>query len=114
MKHLPRIAWVLVILVAIVSCIKFIYEPDIWWQIATGNWIIENGNVPTVDVFSHTYAGEPWINVKWGAEVLMALVDRNFGVELLPILQIACLLGILFFIRKLYRQRTTFFNYWHT
>lgn len=104
MKHLPRIAWVLVILVAIVSCIKFIYEPDIWWQIATGNWIIENGNVPVVDVFSHTYAGEPWINVKWGAEVLMALVDRTFGVELLPILQIACLLGILFFIRKLYNQ----------
>lgn len=104
MKHLTRIAWISVILVAIVSCIKFIYEPDIWWQIATGNWIIENGAVPTVDVFSHTYAGEPWINVKWGAEVLMALVDKAFGVELLPILQITCLLGILFFIRKLYNQ----------
>ena len=111
MKHLPRIAWISVFLVAIVSCIKFIYEPDIWWQIATGNWIIENKTVPTIDVFSHTYAGEPWINVKWGAEVLMAFVDKTLGVELLPILQIVCLLGILFFIRKLYYQFANNINF---
>ncbi|MEN8957164.1 MAG: hypothetical protein ABF258_04000, partial [Flavobacteriales bacterium] len=104
MRHLPKIAWSSVILVAIVSCIKYIYEPDIWWQIATGNWILENGQVPTQDVFSHTYAGEPWINVKWGAEILMALVDKTLGVELLPLLQIGCLLGILFFIRKIFNQ----------
>ena len=110
MKHLPRIAWISVILVSIVSCIKFIYEPDIWWQIATGNWILENGTVPTVDVFSHTYAGEPWINVKWGAEVLMALIDKTLGVELLPLLQIICLIGILYFIRKIYNQFSSTLN----
>ncbi len=99
-----RISWILVLLVAIVSCIKFIYEPDIWWQIATGEWIIENGTVPKTDIFSYTYAGEPWINVKWGAEVLMALVDRYLGVELLPLLQIGCLVLILFFIKKMYFQ----------
>lgn len=103
-KNLPKISWILVLLVAVVSCIKFIYEPDIWWQIATGNWILEQGQVPTVDVFSYTYENEPWINVKWGAEVLMALVDRTLGVELLPLLQMLCILGILFFIKRIYFQ----------
>lgn len=103
-KNLYKISWVLVILVAVVSCIKFIYEPDIWWQIATGNWILEQGQVPTVDVFSYTYENEPWINVKWGAEVLMALVDKTLGVELLPLLQTLCIVGILFFIKKIYFQ----------
>ena len=102
MKLLQKIVAILLILVAIVSCIKWIYEPDIWWQIATGNWIIENGKVPVVDMFSYSYAGDPWINVKWGSEVLMAMIDNTLGVEFLPILQIVCLLLILFFTKKIF------------
>ncbi len=100
MNSLHKIALVLLVLLGIVSCIKSVYEPDIWWQIATGNWILENGKVPTTDIFSYTYAGDPWINVKWGSEVVMALFTNSFGVELLPIIQMLVLLIMLFVLYK--------------
>lgn len=87
-------------IVGIVSCIKVIYEPDVWWQIRTGQWIIENNTIPKTDVFSFTFNGEPWINVKWFAEVLMAIINNSFGPEWLIILQIICVIGILFFCYK--------------
>lgn len=98
MKLITKISWIALVLFAIVSCIKYIYEPDVWWQIKTGNWILENGKIPTSDVFSYTYAGEPWINVKWGSEVLMALIDKMLGVEFLPLLQIIVLLTIIWML----------------
>ena len=105
-KLLSKIAWVIVILVSIVSCIKFIYEPDIWWQIRTGNWILENGQVPKIDMLSYTYFGDPWINVKWGAEVIMAFINNTLGAELLPFLQIFCLLSIVFLVTKIHHYFT--------
>lgn len=98
---LNHIAFFSVLLVGLISCIKIIYEPDVWWQIRTGQWIMENQTVPKVDVFSYTFLGEPWINVKWIAEVLMALVTDSFGAEWLVLLQIACTLSILLFCYKL-------------
>ena len=100
MKLLHKITLLFLVLLGIVSCIKSIYEPDIWWQIATGNWILENGQVPTTDIFSYTYAGDPWINVKWGSEVIMALIAENAGVEFLPLLQAVVTLLMGFFLYK--------------
>jgi len=34
---------------------------DLWLHIGTGRFIVQNGYVPTVDVLSHTLAGQPWI-----------------------------------------------------
>lgn len=40
-------------------------DPDIWWHIRTGSWIWQNAAVPTVDPFSHSFAGRPWIAKEW-------------------------------------------------
>ena len=104
---LHHFAFLSVLLVGIVSCIKIIHEPDVWWQIRTGQWIIENKIVPKTDVFSFTFSGEPWINVKWIAEVLMAFVADSFGVEWIILLQVFCTLTILLFCYKL----TVHFNF---
>ncbi len=69
----------IIVLVSLVLCIRQLGEPDVWWQIRTGEFILENGYVPDTDVFSYTYAGDPWFNVKWGTEVIMALVTGWFG-----------------------------------
>ena len=108
MKLITKISWISLVLFAIVSCLKEIYEPDVWWQIKTGNWILEHGRVPTVDVFSFTYAGEAWINVKWGSEVLMALINNWFGVEFLPLLQVIVLLLIIRILTKTSRLVNSF------
>src|SRR5215216_1952410 len=47
-------------------------DPDTLWHIRTGQWILENATVPTVDVFSHTVSGRPWIANDWLADVIFA------------------------------------------
>jgi hypothetical protein len=52
---------------------QFLSDPDVQWHTATGQWIIEHGAVPRVDVFSYSAAGRPWINMEWLSQVVMAL-----------------------------------------
>jgi hypothetical protein len=48
-------------------------EPDTFWQIRIGQWILENANVPVVDFYSYTAAGKRWISGQWLSEILLAL-----------------------------------------
>lgn len=54
-------------------------DPDTYWHIATGRWIIEHATVPAHDPFSHTMRGAPWTAHEWLAEVILALAFQAFG-----------------------------------
>jgi hypothetical protein len=88
MSKLNKILVFILFAIAAAFSIKGLREPDIWWQIRTGEWIIEHGRVPDTDVFSFSKYGEPWINIKWGFEVLAALTAKYCGPESIFILQI--------------------------
>jgi hypothetical protein len=47
-------------------------DPDTHWHITVGNWILTQGAVPTVDSYSFTFAGQPWIAKEWLSQVLLA------------------------------------------
>ncbi len=96
-----KLILILFYLTAIAISIKSFREPDLWWQIRTGEWIIQHHEVPKVDVFSYTMNGIEWINIKWGFEVAAAFVADHFGAESVFILQaiVNCLL--MFFLLKL-------------
>lgn len=47
-------------------------DPDAYWHIVTGRWILAHGYVPTHDLFSFTMRGAPWIAQEWSGEVLIA------------------------------------------
>lgn len=98
----------LVLMVGVVFSIRTLHEPDVWWQLRTGEYILEHGSVPDTDVFSYTYAGEPWINVKWGFEVLMALVSKLGGPEMTVLLQVPATLLIMVFVVGIYRELFSF------
>jgi hypothetical protein len=51
------------------DCIR---DPDIWWHIRTGQWILEHHAVPRVDPFSSFAAGKPWAAYSWLFEVVVA------------------------------------------
>lgn len=105
-KYLDRFPLFIVFLIAIAFSLKNLREPDLWWQIRTGEWILENHRVPTQDIFSYTYPGAEWINVKWLSEVLYALITNLSGPQCVFLLQavVACLL--VFFLIKLSRSFT--------
>ena len=56
---------------------RLLNDPDSYWHIAVGRWIVEHGAVPHADPFSHTMPGAHWIAFEWLSEVLYATA---FGV----------------------------------
>lgn len=65
---------------------SFLQDPDVFWHIRTGQWILENAQFPTVDVFSYTANGKPWVPTEWLSEVFLALAYRSGGWRALVIL----------------------------
>lgn len=76
-------------------------EPDLQWHIKTGEWIWHNQAFPTVDTFSHSHAGEPWIAKEWLSQVLLffsyAALSWN-GVMLISLAAIGAAAGVLYMV----------------
>jgi hypothetical protein len=45
-------------------------DPDLWWHLSTGQWIVNTGHVPHTDPFSFTRAGHAWVSHEWLSEVV--------------------------------------------
>ncbi|CAA2101386.1 hypothetical protein MBUL_01150 [Methylobacterium bullatum] len=71
---------------------QLLNDPDSQWHMAIGRWIVAHGTVPWTDLFSHTFAGSPWIAKEWASQVLFygayALAGW-WGVCMLTILVVA-------------------------
>ena len=70
-----------VLLLAGIFLLNFFAEtdPDLWWHLATGRYIVETGAVPSVDPFSYTAVGQPWVAHEWLSEVALYLLYRSGG-----------------------------------
>ena len=60
---------------------RLLWDGDTAIHIATGNWILDHGKIPTADPFSFTQPGAPWIPYEWGTEVLFAQLNHTFGLK---------------------------------
>ncbi|MDB5573115.1 MAG: hypothetical protein JWR79_272, partial [Tardiphaga sp.] len=70
--YLPLAAGVAVYALMLAAGNILLRDPDTYWQVTIGQWIIDNRAVPTVDVYSWTMRGQPWISTQWLAQVLLA------------------------------------------
>ena len=68
-------------------------DSDTGWHIRTGEWILRNGRVPAVDIFSFTKPGSPWFAWEWLSDVLMATVHHVAGLRGIVLLSLV-LLGL--------------------
>src|SRR5271157_5560997 len=46
---------------AFLAGLRTVSDYDLGWQMATGRWVIQHHHIPSVDVFSYTAQGNPWI-----------------------------------------------------
>jgi hypothetical protein len=58
---------------------RFLNDPDTYWHIATGKWILANHAVPTHDIFSYTVFGQPWVNTEWLAQIILFVTYNLAG-----------------------------------
>lgn len=56
-----------------------VLDPDIWWHLKTGEWIVQHRAVPHTDPFSYTRAGQPWIAQEWLFELSIYGLFRLTG-----------------------------------
>jgi hypothetical protein len=82
-------------------------DPDTYWQITLGQWILDHRAVPRTDIYSFTMHGQPWISTQWLAQVLLAVsysVAGWTGPVVLGAASIAATFGLL--VRFLSRRLT--------
>jgi hypothetical protein len=69
----------LAIFIFITTYQKQHWDTDIFWALKSGEWIVENLEVPKTDPFSYTFGGQPWIDFTWGFQVLAHLFYTYLG-----------------------------------
>jgi hypothetical protein len=67
----------------------FFVDPDLWWHVKVGQDILATHRWPTVDPYSFTVAGQPWIAYEWLGDALLGAVARAGGLLGLDILLFA-------------------------
>src|SRR5229473_2298916 len=59
----------------------FLVDPDVWWHVKVGQSILDTHNWPTVDPYSFSVKGAPWIAYEWLGDVLLGAVARFAGLQ---------------------------------
>ena len=54
-------------------------DPDFWWHLKTGEYIVKTLRFPRVDFYSFTLPGKPWVAHEWLSEVIFYLVYSRVG-----------------------------------
>lgn len=71
-RKIPAAFLALLLLVLLFSAPqRLLGDPDCLWHVAVGEWIVAHRTVPTTDLYSHTFAGAPWIAKEWLSQVLL-------------------------------------------
>ncbi|GIJ50858.1 hypothetical protein Val02_77440 [Virgisporangium aliadipatigenens] len=70
-----------------------LHESDTFWQVRTGELILDRHRLPTVDPFSWTAAGRPWALNSWLFDVLLGAAYRLGGLPAVALF--AALVGLL-------------------
>ncbi len=66
-----------------------IRDPDLWFHIVVGRWILSHATVPTQDYWNDFAVGKVWHAYSWSTEILFAVVERHWGIEGLFALQVS-------------------------
>jgi hypothetical protein len=83
---------VLTLLLILPLTLTKITNNDIWWQLKTGELLLQEKAFLTADPFSCTAEGMPWINHEWLSEIIFHLIDRLAGLDGLIVFK--CLLAL--------------------
>ncbi|RIL09479.1 MAG: hypothetical protein DCC75_06425 [Proteobacteria bacterium] len=85
---MAALLWILVTVFAGFYICGPIQDPDLWWHITVGRWILHHGKIPAADHWGLFSAGEPWRAYSWSNEIVYALFDQTFGIYGLLVLKL--------------------------
>jgi hypothetical protein len=56
-----------------------VQDPDYWWHVTAGRWMVEHGSLPGHDLFTYTVSSRPWIDHEYLTEIGLYLTQQTFG-----------------------------------
>ncbi len=80
-------------------------DNDLFWQSATGRWILNHRDIPLNDPFSWSAPGGPWIAHEWITEIIFAYIE-NFGPVAIYFVAVSLILIGLFIFWKLIKNES--------
>ena len=69
----------------LIAALQPVTDPDFWWHVTTGNWILSHHAVPRHDLYTFTVRDHRWITHEWLSEVVMSAL---YAVGRLPLLSL--------------------------
>src|SRR6266566_1342876 len=60
-------------------------DPDFWWHLKIGQWMVQHGQLPSTDIFTFTATGHSWTDHEYLTEILMWLTYSTLGLAALCI-----------------------------
>jgi len=88
----------------------YLSDPDIWWHLATGRWILQHRAVPMTDPFSSYGLGKPWIAYSWLFDIVAQLFYRPFGY--VGILYLELVIRVALAVALFHLVRSLLPNFW--
>jgi hypothetical protein len=82
---LPHFFTIAIFLTLLIAAIQPVTDPDFWWHITTGNWILSHQAVPRHDLYTFTVPDHRWITHEWLSEVLLSAL---YAVGRLPLVSL--------------------------
>jgi hypothetical protein len=79
---LPHFFTIAIFVTMLIAAIQPVTDPDFWWHLTTGNWILSHHAVPHSDLYTYTVSGHRWITHEWLSEVLLSAL---YAVGRLPL-----------------------------
>lgn len=94
-SRFTRVAlWIsLCVLVGSYICLP-VADPDLWWHITVGRWIVAHKQIPTVDYWNMFSSAQIWRAYSWSNEIVLALIDATWGGKGLAVAQIILGIGL--------------------
>ncbi len=103
------VRWLLILIglyaIPAIAVMTPIIDPDIWWHLRTGQWIVEHGAVPTTDPFSSYGMGKPWIAYSWLFEVLVYGLYSALGLTGILLYRVVLSFAVVAAVHRLVAKR---------
>jgi hypothetical protein len=81
-----------------------VVDPDVWWHLRTGQWIVQHHAVPRTDPFTSFGVGKPWQAYSWLFEVILLKCYESLGLAGLVAYTAGMILAITIAIYSLVRR----------
>jgi hypothetical protein len=70
------VEWILFSILVGLSITGPLADPDLWWHLTIGRWIVGHGELPESELWNRFGFGKPFVPYSWSFEIFVAILER--------------------------------------